>query len=493
MNRTSSNTVQAFWVSIGSLVSFAFGIVSSMILSRYFTKEDYGTYKQVMFVYATLLSVFTLGLPKAYGYFIPRVSIEEGKSAVNKITNIFFLLGGVFSLCLFLFSPLIATVLNNPQLNTAIKIFSPVPLLLLPTMGLESIYATYRKTHISSIYLVITRVLMLICVVCPVTLGGDYTTALWGFVISSAISFFIALYLKSCPFKGLVHQKCNIAYRQIFKFSLPLLYASIFGTIIQSADQFFISRYFGVSTFAEFSNGFMELPFVGMIIGACSTVLFPLFSKMDNERLDPKIHILPIWTSVFEKTAKLIYPMLVFCWFFADYIMVVLYGSQYEGSGIYFKIRLVYNLFTLISFAPLILALGKTAFYAKVHMYVAVALIVLEYVSILTFKSPHLIAVISVTCNIGKILVFLFVIASYFQTSVLALFPIKLIGKIVIPSILILTVIRYLVRMDNILYNLIAAAAIYSLIYLLWAIAVKIDYYSLVKPLLNYVSAKKKI
>lgn len=394
---------------------------------------------------------------------------------------------------LFLFSPLIASVLNNPQLNQAIKIFSPVPFLLLPAMGLESIYATYKKTHISSIYLVVTRVLMLFCVVCPVILGGDYSTALWGFVVSSAFSFFIALYLKKLPYKGLAYQKCIITYRQIFKFSLPLLYASIFGTIIQSADQFFISRYFGASTFAEFSNGFMELPFVGMIIGACSTILFPLFSKMDNERLDPKNHILPIWINVFEKTAKLIYPMLVFCWFFADYIMVVLYGSQYQGSGIYFKIRLISNIFTLISFAPLIFALGKTTFYANVHMYVAVILIISEYISILTFKSPHLIAIISVACNIGKILVFLIVIAKYFQTSILALFPIKLMGKIIIPSLLILPIIRYFVRMDNPLYSLIVAAVIYLFLFLMWAIALKIDYYSLVKPLLDYLSAKKKI
>ena len=55
----NSNTVQAFWIALGSLFSFGFAIVSSMILSRYFPKEDYGTYKQVLYVYTTLLTVFT--------------------------------------------------------------------------------------------------------------------------------------------------------------------------------------------------------------------------------------------------------------------------------------------------------------------------------------------------------------------------------------------------------------------------------------------------
>lgn len=65
-----SNTLQAFWIAIGSLFAFGFGIVSSMILSRYFPKEDYGTYKQVIYVYTTLLTVFTLGLPKAFSYLV---------------------------------------------------------------------------------------------------------------------------------------------------------------------------------------------------------------------------------------------------------------------------------------------------------------------------------------------------------------------------------------------------------------------------------------
>ena len=72
----TSNSRQAAWVAIGSFFSFIVGIVSPMILSRYFDKGDYGTYKQVMYVYNTLLTIFTLGLPKAYAYFLPTSSLR---------------------------------------------------------------------------------------------------------------------------------------------------------------------------------------------------------------------------------------------------------------------------------------------------------------------------------------------------------------------------------------------------------------------------------
>ena len=127
MSRTN-NTRQAAWIAIGSLFSFGFGIISSMILSRYFDKADYGTYRQVIYVYNTLLAVFTLGLPRAYSYFLPRVSNNEAKSVINKINILFFVLGGLFSFLLYFGSEYIASFLKNSELELSLKIFSPDPL-----------------------------------------------------------------------------------------------------------------------------------------------------------------------------------------------------------------------------------------------------------------------------------------------------------------------------------------------------------------------------
>ena len=98
---SSSNSKQAMWVAIGQFCAYAIGIVSPMILSRYFDKGDYGTYKQVMYVYSTLTTVFTFGIPRAYSYFIPRVSLGESRDVIKKITNIFICIGLLFSVLLF--------------------------------------------------------------------------------------------------------------------------------------------------------------------------------------------------------------------------------------------------------------------------------------------------------------------------------------------------------------------------------------------------------
>ena len=244
LKEQTSNTKQAAWVAVGSFFSFIVGIISPMILSRFLDKADYGTYKQVMYIYNSLLAVFTLGLPKAYAFFLPKYSLNYSRDVILKITNIFFILGLIFSLVLFWGAGTISSLMNNPDLKKALIVFSPTPFFLLPTMGLDAIYASFKRTKYLAYYVIFTRILTIAFIILPVILfSGNYIHAIVGFDIASLFTFFFALYLKSWPVKNENHQKSNLSYKEIFKFSLPLLYASLWGIIISSSNQFFISQY----------------------------------------------------------------------------------------------------------------------------------------------------------------------------------------------------------------------------------------------------------
>lgn len=485
----TNNTKQAAWVAIGSLCSFGFTIVSSMILSRYFNKADYGTYKQVMYVYNTLLTVFTLGLPKAFSYFLPRVELAQSKSLISKITNLFFILGGVFSVLLFVFSPQIAQFLKNPDLTKALRIFAIVPFLLLPTMGLDGILATFKQSKHIAVYHIATNIFKLICVALPVMIWNlGYDQALWGFVIASIITFLLALYLKYYPVRHQPKETCPVTIKDIFRFSIPLLTASLWGIIINSCDQFFISRYFGNETFAEFSNGWLSLPFVGMITGATATVLSPIFSRMSHEKVDPMKEIYPLWMSVFEKSAKLIYPIVIYCMVFADIMMSVMYGQQYAVSGSYFRIKLVTDFFNIIIFAPLLINIGEVKYYSRVHMVVAISVVVLEFLSVKTIFSPYAISWVSTACQLGKIFALLWLVANFFGIKIYKLFPIKLLLQILIPSIALLW-LEHWILIDlwqlNTLLVLVISFVAYVALFFIYSLLKKMDYIGIIKPLIS--------
>lgn len=409
----TNNTRQAAWVAIGSLFAFAVSIISPMILSRFFSVGDYGTYKQVMYVYSTLLIVFTLGLPKTYAYFLPKHPYDESKAIINKITLLFFLLGAIFSFLLFVGADVIADFLGNPDLIMALRIFSPVPFFLLPTMGLDGIFATYQKTQYLALYTIITSIITIMFTILPVILlNGNYIYAIIGFGIASIMNCATALLLRSLPIKNYPKKNTELKYKEIIIFAIPLMLASIWGMLYTSANQFFVSRYYGKEAFAIFSNGFTELPFIGMVVGSISTVLLPVFSRLEKgDGLSGDM--IQIWNSAMLKSAKILFPISIFCIFMARLVMICLYGLNYDASTIYFQIKSLYGLFYVVPFAPLLIAMGKTKVYSNMTIYFTIILVVIEYFCVKHFDSPVSIAIASEICSIVKCIVFFAIIAHF--------------------------------------------------------------------------------
>lgn len=487
----SNNTIQAFWVAMGSLSSIALGIVSAAILSRYLDKTEYGTYKQILYVYSTLLIVFSAGLPRVFAYFLPRYSIEEAKTIVRKINRVLFIAGLIFSLFLFLFSGIIGAILKNPELSYGLKIFSPIPMLLLPTLGIEGIFSTYKKSIYIAIYNTLSRFLMLIFIVTPVIVfEGSYITAIYGWLGVSVITFIIAYYFKNIPFKGSKSVDTTLNYKEVFAYSLPLVGASIWGIAIKSADQFYISRYFGAGVFAEFSNGFIELPFVAMITSSASVVLMPIFSRVfhQNEGLEK---LTETWKNTLNKSATIIYPILIFFILYANEIMILLYSQKYAASGIYFRINMFLNFFNIIIFAPLFLSMGKTKLYSLVHMILAFTIWISDYLLILLFNSPIAIAFNSTFLNILKIICFMYLASRLLNVKFLEFFPIKTLSIIILHGGLVAVVVKVLQVIAlytlPIFYQVVISGMIYLLLMLGTGKLFKIDYLIAFKPLIKII------
>ena len=462
----TSNSRQAMWVAVGQFSAFAIGIISPMILSRYFSKGDYGTYKQVMYVYNTLLIVFTLGLPKAYSYFIPRVSLPESKDVIRKISRLFAILGLFLSLLLFCGASAIADLLHNPDLELAIKWFSPTPLLLLPVMGIEGILASYKKAKHIALFTLCMRVFTLLFTILPViTFNGTYIHSIIGFDIASLLTCIFSYYLKYLPTRGIELQRATVSYKEIFAFSLPLLSASLWIMLFQSTNQFFISRYYGNEVFAEFSNGFMEFPIIPMVVNSVATILAPLFAGMAVKN---KMSIGDIWNSALNKTIKIIYPVTIYCILFSNIVMTCFYGKMYSTSGIFFSIKNIEGFFSVIPFYPILMALGKTKEYSRVHMVIAFLLLPLEFFIVKLGLPVYTIGLAYVLCSLGKVILQFAVVGRSVEMPASVLIPYKAMIKValvsVFASIIPLVLSRYISELNEWLL-LIITVSLFCIIY----------------------------
>ena len=158
MEIKKNRAVQASWLAIANLLSLSTGMFISAVLSRFMTVTEYGTYRQVFYVYSTLLIIFSMGIPKAYSYFLPRVPVEEGKDVVRKLSLLFLTFSSIFSIILFFGARTIAELLNNPLLTNNLKYFAITPMLLMPVMGVENILTVYGMSRFVVIYIIISRI-----------------------------------------------------------------------------------------------------------------------------------------------------------------------------------------------------------------------------------------------------------------------------------------------------------------------------------------------
>lgn len=380
MLKQNSNSIfnQVLWLGISQVSTFFVSFLSGVILSRFLSKGDYGTYRQVLFVYNTLFMVFSSGLASAYSFFVPRYTENEAKTIVNKVTHILVFFGLSVSGLLYLLSGQIASMMNNSDLELSLKIFSLTPLFTLPSLGVESLYTALRKTQIVALYQVSCKLLILLCSTLPVVLfHKSYLDAITGWTIASFVNFSLAFFLKWFPYRKTKGHKVSGIYGKLSNYALPLVGACLAGLILNSAAQFFISRYWGKSYYADYANGFIGLPFVVMVAGSLKAVLQPMFSKAAHDgNLKPA---LSAYENGVIQCVTILFPIILFSWVFATHIMVLIYGNQYASSAPFFRISLIKDIFNCLPYFAIILAFGNTKPYFYAHATAALSVWTIDF------------------------------------------------------------------------------------------------------------------
>jgi len=486
-SNNTSNFNQALWLGIGQLCTFAIAFLTAPIMARYFDKVEYATYKQVLYVYTSLQSLFLMGLPNVFAYFIPRLSQYQQKSLINKITFYFFLIGIVFSVALYFSADLLANLMNNPNLSEGLKIFSPFPLFTLPAMGVEGIYTAIRKTKYLAFYHIFTKLITFLCIIVPVVFWNTgYKEAIMGWGIASFISFLLAMFMKSWPYKGVKSDAIPNINQQIFSYSLPLLGAFIAGFFCSSADQFFVSRYYGTQVYAEFINGCISIPVVGMIAGSVKGVLLPMFSKADKD--NELVSAIVSYTSAVKNSAVLILPLLIFCIFFSSEIIVALFGEQYIESSQYFRVFTIRDIVAIFPYFAILMAFGYSRLYMMIHVWGAFLIWTLDYLIIYLGGSSILILIVStlfyVSCSFTA---FIYIYnkknINLFKSDLL-LFLVKILLHCSAVSVIVRLVFPVL-AIDNLYITLGCCVCLYYFVIILSGKIISINYMSVMGRLLK--------
>jgi O-antigen/teichoic acid export membrane protein len=422
-----SLTQNAGLVGIAKFVNILGLLAASMILTRLLSRSEYGNYEQVWLVYNSFVPLIGIGLSSSIYYFAAR----EDRRAVYSSAIASATVVGVFSgVVLAVFAPAIAHWFGADVLTKYIRIFALYAVLSSPSLMFESIFVTERKVGLLLAGNIMLAVLFALSILSAALFFHSLTVVFVSIAVVGAVKTLYLLFFLIRARKFLFGRLSPVLKAELF-FALPILVSGIAGTISKQVDRYLVSFFFTPDKFAIYAIGSKELPMIGVITGAASAVLFPVFSELGSGEGRGKF--IEIWRNSVSKTGFFLLPLMVFLLFAANDFMSFFFGPKYVVSAGIFRIFLLLLPLRLAFYSQALLSLGKQKFY----MYSAVAEMFLGGLASYFFLRIYGLegaAVGKVLVTYVEVIVLVGMLASLLGTNVVALFPWKKLFKLVLIS-----------------------------------------------------------
>ena len=224
-DRTFSLSDKAIVIVLGNLISSIASLLLPIFLVRLMTKGEYGSYRQIMFLYSTFGFIFLFGIPQSVYYFIPQLSQRKKEEFILQSYTLLFLFGAFLTLSFYLLSDSIGKCFNNDILSSSIKIFSPYFLFMMPLQSLSSLLITSDKHREATIATISFKIIFIISILVPSFLGCSVDILFMYIVAFACIQFIlVTFYIKKSLLNRLkihnVSPNINLLKRQI-RYAFP--------------------------------------------------------------------------------------------------------------------------------------------------------------------------------------------------------------------------------------------------------------------------------
>ena len=348
----------ALHLTAAKIMTTLIALVSNMLLARFRTLSEYGTYSQILLVINLFTTLLMLGLPNSINYFLARAETQEEKA---HFLSVYYTLSTVLSMIigfvLVLSIPLIEGYFHNPTIRHFYYFLALYPWYSIISSSVENVLVVYQKTNSLMLYKVAVSVLTL-SVILIVKWAG------WGF--SEYMLLFVGVHcLIALSVYGIVNRVSggisilfnNSLIKSIFVFSIPIGLATVVGTLNTEIDKLMIGYLMSTDQMSIYTNAARELPLT-IVASSITAVLLPQMTRMIK---DKKIsEAVSLWGYATELSLIIMgLVVAVFCTY-AEEVMTILYSEKYlPGVGV-FRVYTLNLLLRITYFGTILNAYGKT-------------------------------------------------------------------------------------------------------------------------------------
>ena len=280
--KNSQTTVgkQAVYLTASQALTLVISMATGMLLARFRTKEEYGTYSSIMLVINLFSTIIMLGLPNSINYFLGRADDENNRkqflSAYYTLCSVLSIILGIVFLAIM---PLIEGYFHNNSLHTFNYYFLLYPWAIIISSSISNVLVVYNKTNHLVIYKVVYSTAFLLVILIAEWLGYGFQTYMKLYIASECFfALFVLLYVTKIA--GRLKFFFDIKYfKTIFVFCIPLGLSTMVGTINGEIDKLLIGHLLDTEQLAVYTNAAKELP-LAFVAASITAVLMPRMARM---------------------------------------------------------------------------------------------------------------------------------------------------------------------------------------------------------------------
>lgn len=386
----------ALKLTISKLITMAIALVNAMLLSRFRTLEEYGTYSQLLLIINLATTFFMLGLPNSINYFLAREDTKEGK---QKFLSVYYSLSTILSiltgLILVLSAPILIRYFDNPLLKNYVYFLAIFPWTKIIMSSIEHVLIIYNKAKYIMVYKISNSIAVVAIIIFVQFLKMAFPLYIMLYLIVESIFAVVVYILVKKLSQRLYFSLDRKLIGSILKFSIPIGLASMVGRLSIELDKLVIGRFFTTEELAIYTNAARELP-VAIISSALTAVLMPHLVRLLKENKNKSA--VELWG--YSITLSYIFISLVSFGVFtyATDVMTLLYSSKYISGSNVFRIYTLVLLLRVTYFGMILNSKGKTKFIFYSSLLSLILNLVLNYIfyKLFGFIGPAIATLLSI-------------------------------------------------------------------------------------------------
>ena len=318
----------AFLLMSGRTLGFAVSFLIPLVLVRLLDQTQFGTYKQLFLIAATLYGIGQLGMAESLFYFLPLAPRHGPRYIANSFMAL--ALGGLGCLVfLGLGGELVSGWLSNAALTQYGPGLGLYLLFMLPSAVLEIVMVSLKRYRFAAASYSSLDVLRMVLLLVPVLLWGRLEWLLAGAVVFAAIRCAAALWYVRWEFKGKVWPDAALLKRQL-AYAVPFQLSGIVETLQSNVHQYAVAHYFDAATFAIYSVGCLQIPLVDFVASSvCNVMMVRMAEEVRDGHAEAAVRL---WRDTTRRLALVFAPIVALLLVSAHPIITFLFTARYAAS-----------------------------------------------------------------------------------------------------------------------------------------------------------------